>query len=123
MDSFLRWFFQQGLYSKKEKIATVEKEPLAFCRSKTKKRKNRSDLLRVNGLGKLFPVVSDPTQHRSLPIQNYLTSLCRGVSALSAPHGGCLCGQTASRRILTSEGKRFPRLQFTSERRIKQRFL
>ena len=52
-----------------------------------------SDLLRVNGLGKLFLAISDPIQHRRLHIQNDLTILYHSVSAHSAPHCGYLCGQ------------------------------
>jgi len=52
-----------------------------------------SDLLRVNGLGKLFPTVFTPIQHRRIRIQNYLTTVCPSVSAHSAPHCGYCCGQ------------------------------
>ena len=53
-----------------------------------------SDLLRVNGLGKLFLTVSTAIQHRRILVQNYLIILCPGVSAYSAPHCGYSCGQT-----------------------------
>ncbi len=52
-----------------------------------------SDLMRVNGLGKLFLTDSNPIQHRRLRIQNYLTAVYPGVSAHSAPHCGYSCGQ------------------------------
>ena len=52
-----------------------------------------SDLLRVNGLGKLFLTVSSPIQHRRILVQNYLTIVCPGVSTHSAPHCGYSCGQ------------------------------
>ena len=51
-------------------------------------RTRTSDLLRMNGLGKLFPLVSNPIQCRELRIQNYLSSLYHSVSAHSAPHCG-----------------------------------
>ena len=66
-----------------------------------------SDLMRVNGLGKLFLIVSATIQHRRLRIQNYLTVLYHSVSVHSAQHCGFFCGQTTSLRIGDPKGSGF----------------